>query len=139
MSSLGAQLTLWPARLEVPGAVFPSRRDFRMKVVASLQLHSSPGLSFPGHRQEVGLSMDGPKALGGAQPAAALELPHCPREMASHTWLRETDHQGGGWGLLATHLSHWPLPISLHTLGMTKHFLGRGWGMFILVPLDIRV
>lgn len=44
-----------------------------MKGVAVTSLHSRSGPVFPGHWQEVGLSLAGPDPLGGARSAAALK------------------------------------------------------------------
>lgn len=42
-----------------------------LRVWIVIRLHSRPGLIFPGHRQEVGLSTAGLSPLRGARPAAS--------------------------------------------------------------------
>lgn len=123
MSPLGAQLALSPPRLEVPGPVFPSRRDFRTKGVASHQITQQtwPHLPWPqtGSGPEHGRAESSARGTAGSFPVAGSEMPSCP-------WLRKVDCQAGGRSLLATHLSHGSPPLSLLKLGMTKYF--PGWG-----------
>lgn len=72
MSPLGAQLVLWPPRLEVPGPVLPSRRDFRMKGVASLQITQQTWLHFPWPQTGSGTEHGGAKCSGRGTASRCL-------------------------------------------------------------------
>lgn len=93
MSPLGAQLALCPPSLEVPGPVFPSRRDFRIKGVDSNQITQQtwPHLPWPqtGSGPEHSRAESSARGTAGSFPVDGSEMPSCP-------WLRKVDCQAGG-------------------------------------------